>query len=189
MCAPGKFQLHTLHFTLSLYLYENRDTPCRNVNAQKRQEVSRKCQGKWDSTIVILILGNSNQAAPKRPPGQEVYICRHSLSTGYILNEKYVHINASFVSKMCWDFVWNNDLTWEQHKAQTKRCMKHTWWTIADSGAGSSNPRSVISCFQPAALLSGRLVDIKRAKNDDHPRKWACQIQDRVLEQHFKHRD
>lgn len=32
-------------------------------------------------------------------------------------------------------------------------------------------------------------MDIKRAKNDDHPRKWACQIQDRVLEQHFKHRD
>lgn len=29
-------------------------------------------------------------------------------------------------------------------------------------------------------------MDFKRVKNDDHPHKWACQIQDRVLEQHFK---
>lgn len=57
----------------------------------------------------------------------------------------------------------------------------HTNW-----GSSSSNPGSVISCFQPAALLSERLMDFKRVKNDDHPHKWACQIQDRVLEQHFK---
>lgn len=32
-------------------------------------------------------------------------------------------------------------------------------------------------------------MDFKRVKNDDHPHKWACQIQDRVLEQHFKQGD
>lgn len=57
------------------------------------------------------------------------------------------------------------------------------------TGGSSSNPGSVICCFQPAALLSERLMDFKRVKNDDHPHKWACQIQDRVLEQHFKQGD
>lgn len=52
-----------------------------------------------------------------------------------------------------------------------------------------ANPGTVICCFQPAALLSERLMDFKRVKNDDHPHKWACQIQDRVLEQHFKQAD
>lgn len=55
-----------------------------------------------------------------------------------------------------------------------------------NSCSSSSNPGSVISCFQPAALLSERLMDFKRVKNDDHPHKWACQIQDRVLEKHFE---
>lgn len=32
-------------------------------------------------------------------------------------------------------------------------------------------------------------MDFKRVKNDDHPHKWACQIQDRVLEEHFKQGD
>lgn len=48
-----------------------------------------------------------------------------------------------------------------------------------------ANPGTVICRFQPAALLSERLMDFKRAKNDDHPHKWACQIQDRVLELHL----
>lgn len=32
-------------------------------------------------------------------------------------------------------------------------------------------------------------MDFKRVKNDDHPHKWGCQIQDRVLEEHFKQGD
>lgn len=55
--------------------------------------------------------------------------------------------------------------------------------------AAAPNPACVICRFQPAALLSGRLMDFKRQKNDDHPHKWACQIQDRVLEPHFKQGD
>ncbi len=65
----------------------------------------------------------------------------------------------------------------------------HTEHARTNSGSSSSNPGSVICCFQPAALLSERLMDFKRVKNDDHPHKWACQIQDRVLEQHFKQGD
>jgi len=53
----------------------------------------------------------------------------------------------------------------------------------------SSNPGSVICRFQPAALLWERLMAFKRVRNDDHPHKRACQIQDRVLEPHFTRGD
>lgn len=69
-------------------------------------------------------------------------------------------------------------------RAGVERTQKRT-----QSAARSSNPGAVICRFQPAALLSEQLMDFKRVKNDDHPHKPACQIQDRVLEQHFKQGD